>query len=181
MERCAGSRLGIKGGLSQPSPKFSEVKIYSAEAGKPVRVLTNAESSPSSSAQVASRQQTKRPCRNRKGPSFAPHDQSGVGTTLGFSFRGIRFAFLVGSDPPPERNRHQAASGDLEGLENDHWDLDLGRGDGGKSGEHDVRERYPHCGSLGGDAVSHGDCVCFTKPEYGEGYADDGPQYIVGD
>lgn len=84
-----------------------------------------------------------------------------------FGVLEIRLAFLIGSDPPPESNRHQATSGDLQGLENDHRNLNLRCGNRRKSGKHDVRERYSHCGGLGGNAIGHSDRVFLAEPEYG--------------
>ena len=98
-----------------------------------------------------------------------------------FPFHGIPLTFLIGSDPPAESDCHQAASSDLKGLKNHHRDLDLRFGQRGKSGEHDMRERYAHSGSLGGDAVGHGDRVFFSEPEYGQGNANADPEDVVGD
>lgn len=98
-----------------------------------------------------------------------------------FSSRGsVRLAFLIGSDPATEGNRHQAASSNRKGLEDDHRDLDLGLGQRRKAGEHDIREGDAHGRSLGGDAISHRDRVCFAKPEYGKRKADGRPKEIVG-
>lgn len=97
-----------------------------------------------------------------------------------FTFRDIRLAFLILSNPPPESNRHQAPSHNLKSLINDHRNLNLGCRNRRKTAEYDIRKRDAHCGSLGRDAVSHGDGVFFAEPEDGEGNADGGPEDVVG-
>ena len=141
--------------------------MYSAESRKPLRRLTIADE-----FVIHRALESPLPSKNKSmfqpySPSFAPHSQSTIDTTLMFSFGGSRLAFLIRSNPPPESNRHQATSNNLKGLENDHRNLNLRCGNRRKSGEHDIRERYSHCWSLGGDAVSHRDRVFLPEPEYG--------------
>ena len=95
------------------------------------------------------------------------------------SFRGIRPAFLIRSNPPPERNRHQTTTRNLKSLENNHRNLNLRRGNRRKSREHDIRERYSHRGCLGGDAISHGDGVFLAEPEDGQRSAYRRPEDVV--
>ena len=114
-------------------------------------------------------------------PSRALRSRSRIDTIPIPSFGGIRHPLLIRSDPPPESNCHQTTSRNLKTLENDHWDLNLRRRDSRKADEQDIRERHSHCRSLGRDAISHRDGIFFTKPEYGQRNADEGPDDVEGD